>query len=135
MVDAAVAATCTSTGLTEGKHCSVCKEVLVAQTATAKAAHTEVVDAARAATCTTTGLTEGKHCSVCNELLVAQEETAMLDHTYNDEYDANCNVCNATREVPEQPKKGCGGSVIASILGLVSLASATLFIAKRKREE
>ena len=135
VVDAAVAATCTSTGLTEGKHCSVCKEVLVAQTATAKAAHTEVVDAARAATCTTTGLTEGKHCSVCNELLVAQEETAMLDHTYNDEYDANCNVCNATREVPEQPKKGCGGSVIASILGLVSLASATLFIAKRKREE
>ena len=31
VVDAAVEATCTETGLTEGKHCSVCGEVLVAQ--------------------------------------------------------------------------------------------------------
>ena len=81
VVDAAVAATCTTTGLTEGKHCSVCNEVLVPQETVAALGHTEVVDAAVAATCTTTGLTEGKHCSVCNVVLVAQETVAALGHT------------------------------------------------------
>ena len=31
MIDEAIEATCTETGLTEGKHCSVCNEVLVVQ--------------------------------------------------------------------------------------------------------
>ena len=39
-VDKAVAATCTKTGLTEGKHCSVCNKVLVKQEVVAKKAHT-----------------------------------------------------------------------------------------------
>jgi len=39
VVDAAVAATCTATGLTEGKHCSVCGTVLVAQTEVAMIDH------------------------------------------------------------------------------------------------
>lgn len=34
VIDDAVPATCTETGLTEGKHCSVCNEVIVAQTVT-----------------------------------------------------------------------------------------------------
>ena len=78
VVDAAVATTCTEAGKTEGKHCSVCNEVLVAQEEVAALGHTEVVDAAVAATCTTSGKTEGKHCSVCNEVLVAKEEVAAL---------------------------------------------------------
>ena len=81
VVDAAVAATCTQAGLTEGKHCSVCNTVFVAQTEIAALGHTEVVDAAVAATCTTAGLTEGKHCSVCNTVTVAQTEVAALGHT------------------------------------------------------
>ena len=81
VIDEAVAPTCTATGLTEGKHCSVCNEVLVTQTEVAALGHTEVVDAAVAATCTATGLTEGKHCSVCEEVLVAQEVVKSLGHT------------------------------------------------------
>ena len=81
VVDAAVDPTCTETGLTEGKHCSVCNEVLVAQQEVAALGHTEVIDAAVDPTCTETGLTEGKHCSVCNEVFIAQQEVAALGHT------------------------------------------------------
>ncbi len=73
VVDAAVAATCTETGLTEGSHCGVCNEVLTKQEVVPAKGHTPVVDAAVAATCTETGLTEGSHCGVCNEVLTKQE--------------------------------------------------------------
>ena len=77
---AAVAATCTKTGLTAGVKCSVCDEVLTAQEEVAALGHKEVVDKAVAATCTKTGLTEGKHCSVCKEVLVKQETVKALGH-------------------------------------------------------
>lgn len=82
VVDAAVPATCTATGKTEGKHCSVCDTVLVEQTIVEKIAHTEVVDAAVPATCSAKGKTEGSHCSVCNEVIVAQNEIPTIAHTF-----------------------------------------------------
>ena len=81
VTDAAVAPTCTETGKTEGKHCSVCNTVLVKQETVPATGHTVVTDAAVAPTCTETGLTEGKHCSVCNEVLVEQETIPATGHT------------------------------------------------------
>ena len=89
IIDAAVTATCTTAGKTEGKHCSVCDEVLVTQEVIDAKGHTEVTDAAVAATCTTTGLTEGKHCSVCNEVLVKQN-VVDVRHNYTNYV---CNDC------------------------------------------
>ena len=84
VIDPAVEATCTEPGKTGGKHCSVCKEVLVAQKEIPAKGHTEVIDAAVAPTCTKTGLTEGKHCSVCNETLVKQTEVLAAGHKWNE---------------------------------------------------
>lgn len=81
VIDKAVKATCTTTGLTEGKHCSVCEETIVTQETIAALGHTEVTDTAQSASCTTTGLTEGKHCSTCNEVLLAQQIIPALGHT------------------------------------------------------
>ena len=81
VVEKAVEPTCTKTGLTEGKHCSVCSAVLVEQTIVPAKGHTEVVDKAVEPTCTETGLTEGKHCSVCNKVLVEQKVVPALGFT------------------------------------------------------
>ncbi|MBE6604381.1 MAG: leucine-rich repeat domain-containing protein [Ruminococcaceae bacterium] len=95
VTDAAVAATCKDTGLTEGSHCSVCNKVLVAQTVAPKTEdHTPVTDAAVAATCKDTGLTEGSHCSVCNKFFVKQVETLKEPHNYIDGY---CDFCKGKK--------------------------------------
>ena len=81
VTDKAVAATCTKTGLTEGKHCSVCDAVIKAQ---------EVVPATgkhsfgnwkitKAATCTAEG-TQTRTCSVCGK--VETQTIAKTAHKY-----------------------------------------------------
>ena len=80
VVDAAVAPTCTDTGLTEGKHCSVCNAVLTAQTVVAAKGHTP----GAAATCTSNQV-----CTVCNVELAAK-----LPHTHvvKDSRSATCDL-------------------------------------------
>ena len=56
VTDKAVAATCTESGLTEGKHCSVCNAVLVKQETVAALGHTYEGEILSEATCTEPGL-------------------------------------------------------------------------------
>jgi len=72
------AATCTQSGLTDGKKCSVCNTVTKAQETIKAAGHKEVVIPAVAPTYTTVGKTEGKKCSVCGTITVAQKDVAKL---------------------------------------------------------
>ena len=74
------APTCTEAGYTDGKVCTVCNEVTVAQEQI-PATHTEETVAGKAPTCTETGLTDGKKCSICDEILVSQEEIPTIPHT------------------------------------------------------
>lgn len=78
----AVAATCTRTGKTEGKKCSDCGKVTVAQNTVPAKGHKLTTLKAVAATCTKTGKTEGKKCSVCGTVTVAQKTVAKKAHTY-----------------------------------------------------
>ena len=63
------------------------------------ASHTEVVEKAVEATCQSKGLTEGRYCSVCGEVLAVQTVTNLSDHKYDNDKDANCNVCGKLRDV------------------------------------
>lgn len=81
VVDAAVEATCTEPGLTEGSHCEVCGETVVAQKESPAKGHAEMKLAGYAATCTEPGLTDGTVCSECGIILVAQEQTPLADHS------------------------------------------------------
>lgn len=83
VVDAAVPATCTSKGLSEGKHCSVCNKVLTAQEPTDKLAHTEgewVVTLEPS--CTTKG-SQYRKCTVCKDIVESQTVDA-LAHQYGE---------------------------------------------------
>lgn len=118
VVDGAIEATCIDTGLTEGKHCHVCGEVLVAQKVIPAKGHHEVVDKKIDATCEKTGLTQGSHCDVCSEILEKQEVIPAKGHstelkhvsqaTYFDEGytgDKVCNICGQVLEYGEPISK------------------------------
>ncbi len=81
VIDPAVPATCTETGLSEGIHCAICGLVIKAQEVVPAAGHVdgEWVEL-KAATCTVKGSKE-LHCSVCNAV-IRTEDIPALGHNY-----------------------------------------------------
>ena len=92
--------TCTKEGYTTYT-CSVCDHTYIADYVSALG-HTEVTDSAVEPGCEDTGLTEGKHCSVCGKVIVAQEVVPAKGHTYDNNCDADCDICGATRPISHQ---------------------------------
>ena len=76
VVDAAVEATCTATGKTEGKHCSVCNKVLVEQTVVPAKGHNYVeTDVEIEATYFEKGQKAKYHCEACQNNFYLDGET------------------------------------------------------------
>ena len=112
VIDPAKAATCTESGLTEGKHCSVCNAVITEQKTVAAKGHNEVADPAKAATCTESGLTAGSHCSVCNAVIKAQQTVPAKGHV--EETHPSCApTCTASGLTEGKSCKVCGAITVA----------------------
>ena len=90
VIDSAVAPTCTSDGLTEGKHCSVCNETVIAQTVVAALNHDKISHEAKASTCTEIGWNAYATCSRCD--YTTYVEKAALDHDL-EHHDAKAPTC------------------------------------------
>ena len=80
--DAAVAATCTESGLTAGSHCSICGEVITAQTVVQPTGHKYISDTLLPK-CTEAGYTTHT-CSACGDSYKDSYVSA-LGHNYVDE--------------------------------------------------
>ena len=80
VTDAAVAATCTNTGLTEGKHCSVCNAVITAQATIPANGHTWGAWTVKTPATETDKGEETRECSVCH--IAESRDIPALNHKH-----------------------------------------------------
>jgi hypothetical protein len=133
--DAAVAATCQTTGLSEGKHCSECNAVLIAQMEIPKLLHS-----GGTATCK-----EGAKCGHCGEVYT----DPLTTHMYGDwtvslqptnksegEQERTCSVCgnSETVPIPMLESNNMKTVVIVAVIAAATLVLGLLIgvLAKRK---
>ena len=106
VIDEAIEATCTKTGLTEGIHCSVCNAVIKAQETVPATGKHSFGDwkITKAATCTVTG-TKTRTCSVCGKVetaTIAKTAHQYVDTVVKPTYTAKgytlhkCSVCGTS---------------------------------------
>ena len=108
VIDKAVAATCTKTGLTEGSHCTRCNGATKAQQAVAATGHKPVVIGAKSATCSQEGYTGDTQCSVCKASISTGTKVAKLAHkltlvgkkaaTFETEGHTGAEVCSVCKQ-------------------------------------
>ena len=119
VVDNAVTPTCTETGLTEGKHCSVCEEVLIAQEVVEATGH-DYDEVVTEPTCTEQGYTTYTcHCnhSYIDDYIDALGHIEVVDNAVDATFSlpgltagSHCSVCNEVIVAQiEIPALGLGG--------------------------
>ena len=139
MVDDAVAPTCTESGLTEGKHCSVCNAVIIAQ---------EVIDPLghdmSESTCAQPGTCKNG-CGLTSSEIVEHlygDWEVVKPATHNEE-GIKVKVCSNCGHTVEESfkqngaefKVGCNASLSGGGLGLIFIAlSGIVFIKKRRNK-
>ena len=128
VIDKAVAATCTKTGLTEGIHCSVCDAVIKAQEvipATGKHSFGEW-KTTKPATCTATG-TKTRTCSVCGKV-----ETATIAKTAHKYVNTVVKPTYAAQGYTLHKCSVCGASYKDNYTAKLTIANMSGFKAKSK---
>ncbi|MBQ8546210.1 MAG: leucine-rich repeat domain-containing protein [Clostridia bacterium] len=94
----AKAPTCTTAGLTEGRVCSTCGEVILEPKIIPAIGHTVVLIPAVEPGCMEYGLTVGAKCSGCGEIYVKQEKVEPIGHNWEvvPEIEATCTQLGLT---------------------------------------
>ena len=111
--DDEVKPTCTEEGKTEGQHCDVCNEILIAQQTVPANGHTSAaeptIENIQDSTCSEEGsYDEVVYCSVCKTHVISRETKTIEKkaHTYDDTngYATECSVCHTARPACQHPE-------------------------------
>ncbi|MBQ3499274.1 MAG: leucine-rich repeat domain-containing protein [Clostridia bacterium] len=99
VIDKAVEATCTETGLTEGQHCSRCDNATIEQEVVPALNHKDTliqVDA-KAATCTESGWDTYEYCTACDYTTYVEKKALKHDIIIDEAVDSTCSETGLTQ--------------------------------------